>query len=131
MLATTFGSDGTAIVEVGVPIEAVRRAIAGASKPATAASKDGPTALVVDASGLTITPAVGYAIAAGNERYAGPVLWMSDRDALAKDPRLGKRVRRLPATKLGAGGALELDAKAAPQVAAARSARALIVVLTK
>lgn len=129
VLGVTFGSDGTSIVEVGVPVEAVRRSISGASKPAS--STAGPTALVIDATALAVTPAVGYQVAAGAERYTGPVLWMSDRAALAADARLGKRVRKIAATKVGEGGALELAAQAAPQVAAARAAGALIVVLIK
>jgi hypothetical protein len=128
VLDVTYASDGTAVVEVGLPIEAVRRSIAGSSKP-VAKSAAGPTALVIDATALEIQPAVGYQVAAGSERYAGPVLWMSDRAALAADPRLGKRVRRIAATKIGGAGALELAPQAAPQVAGARSAGAVIVVL--
>jgi hypothetical protein len=127
-LAVRYGSDGSVIVEMGLPLEAVRRAVAGPSRAAR--SDGGPTALIVDARGTALRPAVGYRVAAGSERYAAPMVFFRDRDALAADPRVGARARRVSARSLE-GGAIALEEMAAPLLAEARAAGAPVFVLIK
>ena len=121
-----YTSDGSAIVEVGLPIESVRRAVA---RPDLAPPKraDGPTALVVDATGVSVAPVIGLTITAGDESYAGPVLYFKKS---APRQRTGSRATRLKASS-HQRGALELGKSAASSLAAARSAGAPVFVLIK
>ncbi|HTM22382.1 MAG TPA: hypothetical protein VL172_17800, partial [Kofleriaceae bacterium] len=67
-----WSTDGSTMITAGLPLEAVRVALAGAPPP-PAADGAAPTALVVDGLALSGTrPAIGYRIAAGKQPCAGP-----------------------------------------------------------
>jgi hypothetical protein len=137
-LAVDHTSDGSVVLSAGLPIEAIRAAAsgpmdlpagAGASASARTAAGERPTALVVTAGTHLRRPAVGVILTAGSERYAGPTVFAVREAAVAAD-RLGARPRRLKASG-GSGGSLELagGAAAARQLADARAAGALVVIL--
>jgi len=136
-LAIDHTSDGSVVLSGALPIEAVRAAAtgpmdlptgAGASASAKAAAAERPTAVVVNAGKYLARPAIGIILTAGDERYAGPTVFASREGAVAAD-RLGSRPLRLKAGG-GTGGSLELAGPdTARQLAEARAAGALVVIL--
>ena len=125
-VAIDHASDGSVVLSTALPVEAARAAIAGFT-PAPAGAVNAPTALVVTAGKHLARPAVGVSLGAGGERYSGPTLFASREAAMAD--RLGPRPVRLKAAG-GRAGSLELGGKdAARQLAAARAAGALVVIL--
>jgi len=136
-LAVDHTSDGSVVLSAGLPIEAIRAAAggpmdlptgAGATASAKAAAGALPTALVVTAGKHLARPAVGVVLTAGSERYAGPTLF-AGREQAVDGARLGARPVRLKAAG-GTGGSLELaGSEAAHQLADARAAGALVVIV--
>jgi len=131
-LDVDYSSDGSVVLSVGLPLEAVRGALAGATAPPGKQGAGAPSAIIVDASGALKGPVLGLALAAGTERYAGPTVFYASARAAARDPRLGPRKLRARAARrdggllwlAGGNGALEPAA-----LASAREAGALVVVL--
>lgn len=125
-----YASDGTVVITAGLPLEAVRAAIAGPAGP-PAAHADAPTALVVDARGVKLHPALGLALAADHERYAGPTVFVGPGADLEHDARLGAHREQATARRVHRG-ALELRGNdSAGHLARARDAGALVVIITK
>ena len=125
-----YGSDGTVVITAGLPLEAVRVAIAGPAAP-PGAQADAPTALVVNARSVKLRPALGLTLVAGQERYSGPTVFVSPAADLEHDARLGARRVQATASRVHRG-ALELGGNhSADQLARARSAGALVVIITK
>lgn len=86
-----YGSDGSVVVTLALPLEAVRSAVHGAMAPPTG---DGPTAVVVDARRVMTAPALGVRVAG----YAGPVVFHRDARAAQRDTRAGAQVVRVKAS---------------------------------
>ncbi len=127
-LDVAHSSDGGVEVTLVLPLEALRSALAGSdalSPPA--ASETAPTALVIDAPGLT--PALGVALIAGGTRLALPTVFHVNRRAAKQDARLGMRALTLRATGPLAAGGLSVVLEADALVGAAR-AGALVVLVT-
>jgi hypothetical protein len=92
-----LGTDGSVTVQLAIPIEAVRVAIAGPR--ATAPSVDPPAPVViVDATKLKLKPQLGLAIGA----WTGQVLFVDAMPA-ENDPRTGDHPVHRTATKASAG----------------------------
>jgi hypothetical protein len=88
-------TDGSWKVTLGVPIEAVRQALAG-PRPVAASDPAGPEIVVV-LPDRAVTPAIGYKLG----KLAAPAIWVKDVPAWAKDaPRVAARA--------GKAGVLEL-----------------------
>jgi hypothetical protein len=120
-----YGSDGSSRATLAAPLEAVR---AGLDAPRVGVDPaDAPTALVVELRGKLVRPALGLALAAGAERYAGPTVWHRDVADAAADPRAGARVVRLVAHAVR-DGVVDLGPEPAATLAAARAGGALVVV---
>ena len=127
-LDVDLGTDGSVVLRTALPLEAVRAALHGPSPMPVGAPADAPTALVVTGARLPGGPALGLAISAGPERYAGPTLFLA-RPPQAGDPRIGERPVRVRAGK-ASGGAIELTGEGAAAVLeSARSAGALVVIV--
>ena len=92
-----LGTDGSVTVSLALPVEAVRVAIAGPRR-AEPATGDAPPAVIVDATALAVTPALGLAIGG----WTGPVLFV---DAAPKDgdPRVGDHPLHRHATAVDPG----------------------------
>ncbi len=127
-VSVDWSTDGSTMVTAGLPLEAIRLALAVPAPPPVA-DETAPTALIIDARALAPRPAVGWTLAAGAERYAGPTIFHTDAAEAGADPRLGARPLEVAATK-AAAGAIELagDVDAAA-LAAAGKAGALVVIL--
>jgi hypothetical protein len=126
---TQWLPDGSVRIERGLPIEAVRQAIAGPREvsPAWAGAtdaKDAPTAIIVDATGTKLTPRVGVALGDGTTEVALPTVWRTKKPG-DKDPVLGAEPVRVKAKKLD-GATLVVDGV---DLAAASAAGALVVVV--
>jgi hypothetical protein len=125
-VAVDHASDGSARVAIAAPLEALR--IARTGVVGGIAASTAPTALLIDAGAKLGQPVLGLTLAAGRERFAGPVVFFRDRAAAASDRRLGSRVVRGRATAI-ADGVLTIDGPAADVLAEARSADALVVIV--
>jgi hypothetical protein len=116
-----YGTDGSVVASLGLPLEAIRLALRGPIEPPRG---PGPTGVVVAAAGQLDAPALGFELRAGDESYAPPMVFA--RGAARADRRLGEEVviARLHAAE---GGTLVVDL--APEVLArARAAGALVVI---
>lgn len=129
-LTVDYGSDGSVVLAAGLPLEAVRQAVQGVAAQelaGLAAPGRAPTAVIVDARAVLDAPALGLALRAGAETYAGPVVFHRKPGRAAADPRRGARPVRTRARALGHGAlSVRLSGKA---LVAARSARALVIVI--
>ncbi|RMH40647.1 MAG: hypothetical protein D6689_13085 [Deltaproteobacteria bacterium] len=103
--AIDYGSDGSVVVELVAPIEAIRTALQGPGEPPAAA---GPSAVVVDARRALRRPAVGLALRAGGRDYRGPMVFYRSLARALADPRRGPDVARTVASRAD-GGALIVD----------------------
>jgi hypothetical protein len=130
-LQIDYASDGSVLLEAGLPIEAVRAAVYGADPAAAGVEAGDPpvTALVIDARRLRRGPAVGLRLEAGSESYRGPTVFAASLDLAGRDPRAGAHRVSAVATA-HAGGALTIDLDPRT-LAAARRAGALVVVVTR
>ncbi|HWU88142.1 MAG TPA: hypothetical protein VN253_12735 [Kofleriaceae bacterium] len=91
-------TDGSWNVTLGVPIEAIRQALAG-PRPVPASDSEGPEIVVVNLAvgNRPVAPAIGYKLG----QLAAPTIWVKDVPAWAKDaPRVSARA--------GKSGVLEL-----------------------
>jgi len=106
VLGADYFTDGSVRVELGLPIEAVRVAIAGPRRVEPGSAPDpGPTAIVVDATRLDVGPAVGLGLQSGGASAVGPVVFAHERpDA----EQLGPRPADVKAARRK-GGALVVD----------------------
>ncbi len=117
-LAVDYGSDGTATVTLGLPLEAIRVALFG---PSRLASEREPNALVVDAKKLIKTPVLALGVSAAGQRYEGPTRFVTaaERGAL----ELGKVIEVTGQKQNGD----VIDIGAPEAVAAATRSGALLV----
>ena len=129
VLTIHHASDGSVVVKAGIAIEAVRAAIAGPGVMPPGA-KNAPSAVVIDARGVLGKPGLGLEILGGKERYVGPTVFHKSAASAGVDPRLGKKPYRVTATGYN-NGVVKLPKAAASQVAAARKAGALVVLVLK
>lgn len=136
-LSVEYGSDGSVVLSAGLPLEAVRLAIRGAtvadvtpgaaSGSAAQPTSSIPTSLIIDARGVLDAPVLGARVVAGTAEYAGPVVFHRQASAAGADARRGARPVRARARSAG-GGRLGVDLS--PEVVtAANSARALVIVI--
>jgi hypothetical protein len=122
--AADYLTDGSVRVTVALPIEAVRQALDGPRAVAAGAAVEGAvTAVVVDARGAKVAPAVGLAV--GEAR--GPVLVAHAKPSAAV---LGAKVVTVKATAARAG-TLAVAGPHAADAKAAIEAGALVVILVK
>lgn len=138
---TQWLPDGSVRIRRGLAVESIRQALAGprAVAPAWAgADRDAdadaaPTSIVVDATGVAVTPAVGVelAVGQGGAATALPAVWRAaapkDRDK-KKGSLLGARPARVRATA-AAGATLVLEADVDVDLAAAAAAGAVVIVV--
>ena len=115
-----YGSDGSVVIHLGLPLEAIRVALAG-PESAPAPRDAAVTGVIVHAGGVVKAPALGLELVAGKVRYAPPVVFTRGSGA---DPRLGDSV--LEARALSRDGrALSVDLE--PEaLARARAGGALV-----
>jgi hypothetical protein len=130
-LDTEHLPDGSVRVRRGLPLEAIRQAIAGPRPVAPAwdgaGAAGGPTAVVVDARNLRLTPRVGIAVTDGTRTASLPAIWVR-RAPKESDARLGGRAHRVKASALDAAGALVVAGVPLDEAAAAG---ALLVVVIR
>jgi hypothetical protein len=131
-LSVDYGSDGSVVLTVGLPLEAVRQAVRPAAArdalaPSWPPAAPAPTAVIVDARGVLDAPVLGLGLVAGAHDYAGPTVFHGGAGAAAADARRGPRPVRTRATALR-DGRLVVDLPAA-DLAAAHAARALVIVI--
>lgn len=125
-----YGSDGSVVLTAGLPLEAVRQSIQGVpvqELTAFAAPDRAPTAVIVDARAVLDAPALGLTLRAGEESYAGPVVFHRRPGRAAAEPRRGARPVRVRARSLDDGAlSVRMSGEA---LAAARAARAVVIVI--
>lgn len=115
-----YASDGSVMLRASVGLEALRQAVAGPAAASVLPAKP-ITAIVVDARGLTVSPALGRAIGAGGARYAGPTVY--HRGGLNTDKRLGTNVLRVKATKADNAGTLHVAGRGITAAVIRRAAK--------
>ncbi len=104
-LATTaidYGMDGSVVVEMALPLDALRTIFAGPDAP-TALGNTGPQALIIDARKHKLSPAIGFSISDDKTEYRGPTLFFVDEESARNDARIGKGATILAANALHAG----------------------------
>lgn len=117
-----YGTDGSVVVRLGLPLELLRSALGGAAPPPGGAEVSG---VLVRAGGVLDEPALGLALRAGDEIYTGPVVFR--RAGARRDPRLGGEVLEAEAESVHDGAvAIDLDGDS---LARARRAGALVVIV--
>ncbi len=125
-----YASDGSVVLETGLPVDAIRTALWGADEVVSGTAGDtAVTALIVDARKLKVSPAIGIELAAGSERYRGPTVFVGTPADAKKDARAGNDVVQASASKAEAG-TLTVDVDPG-KLAAARRAGALVLVAIK
>jgi hypothetical protein len=96
-------TDGSWTVTMGVPLEALRQALAGPRKLVDRASDEGPPIVVVE--NVAAAPGLGWTV----DKLAAPTLWVKD----AKDvPAWAKGAPRVKATSATAGAIVTPGTKA-------------------
>lgn len=111
-LGVELESDGSATVELALPLESIRLALAPGAVVAGAVG-EAPTAIVVDARSVVRAPVVGLTVGG----YAGPVVYYRAVKDAGSDARLGARPVRAKATSVDGGDvavAGELDVTGRP-----------------
>lgn|GEM_PF-4446145 len=131
-LSVRYGSDGSATVTVGVPLEAVRLAVSGG--PAAVSGEpaaDAPTAVIVDARSVRARfgPRLGLRIAHAGGEFAAPTVYFTDLQAARGDARLGARPVELGARRYSSGVLTLRDGEGLDKLSAAR--QPLVVVVLK
>jgi hypothetical protein len=117
----SYASDGGVKLTAGVPLEALRLAVAPAVAPL--ADAEAPTAIVVDARKLAPAPVLGVGVAAGGVTHRAPTVWTRE----PADPRAGPRAEKAVASGFREGTlALDMDPRL---LETAVKAGALIVVV--
>lgn len=120
-----YASDGSVRVRLGLPLEAVRAALAGEARALPGGAEGGTTGVLVRAGDALGEPVLGLTLVAGDERYAAPVAFA--HPPATGDRRLGGEVSRTRATGRD-GPALEVAMEPA-ELAGARAAGALVIVV--
>lgn len=87
-LAVDYGSEGSVVVELAMPIDGLRSVAFQADAPLRDPSK-GPRAVLVDATSLKLRPALGIAVGNGSKQYRGPTVFFSGEKDARKDSRIG------------------------------------------
>lgn len=132
-LGMDYGSDGSMVATVGLPLEAVRSAVHGPTR-VTRAADQAPTAIVVDARRVMNRPILGVELASLSARYVGPAVFYRSLTRALADPRAGQRIVQVRAKKRS-GARLVMSAPAAAArshvEAAARAGALLIIVIGK
>jgi hypothetical protein len=128
-----YGSDGSMVLDVALPLEAVRVAVSGAAAPPAASDRAAVSAIIVDARKLVIEPQLGLRLTIGSESYAGPTVFHTSLARARKDQRLGAAATTVMATSAKGASITLASGKAfdAERLAKARSAGALVVVVVK
>ncbi|WP_428269386.1 hypothetical protein [Haliangium sp.] len=134
VLEVEYGSDGSVVVQTGLPLEAVRQAVQGPARLALTGeggagepSDRAPTAIVVDARAVLDRPALGLSLVADQVVYTGPVVFYRRPARARADARRGPRVVRTKATSVGDGElAVALSGQA---LAVAKAAQVLVIVV--
>jgi hypothetical protein len=75
-LGSDVGTDGSVVIEMALPLDALRSLVFGPD-PIVASQAAGPSGIVIDARGLALTPALGFELSDGAERYRGPTLFFT------------------------------------------------------
>lgn len=101
-LATDYGMDGSVVIEMAMPLDALRTLYAAAD-PIVAPGASGPEVLLIDARGLRLARAVGYELGDGDSSYRGPSLFFADEDSARQDVRIGKQSKMLVASSAREG----------------------------
>ena len=123
-VGATYSTDGSVRLTAALPLEAVRLAVT----PSTDVPKaGGPTAVLVEATGLKVEPRLGVTLVADKERWAGPTVWAESLATAEKDPRIGDKPVRAKAKKTSKDE-IEVDLPPA-DLAAARNSGALVIVI--
>lgn len=78
-LDTDYSSDGSVVVTMALPLDALRSALYGAD--ALESDLPGPQVLLVDARKSSLKPRVGVSISDGEASYQGPTLFFRDAKA--------------------------------------------------
>lgn len=123
-LHTDYGTDGSVVVEMALPLDALRALLHGPD-PLQSETLEGPTALLIDVRSLRVKPALGYLLDDGTDRYRGPTLFFTDEKAARADRRIGKRAALLLPKKSSAG-VLRLEPGALQSLLAARPLVAIL-----
>lgn len=112
-LDISYGSDGSVVVTAGLPLEAVRVAVHGPSRPGPAEPGTTlPTAVIIDARKVMNTPMLGVAVNTPAGPRAAPTVFYRSIKAARADSRLGPRVVELTARSMDkAGAALHVAAR--------------------
>jgi hypothetical protein len=88
-LATDYGTDGSVVVEMALPLDALRAQVYGPDALQSAATK-GPAALIIDARKIGVKPALGYLLTDRSADYRGPTLFFTSEEEARKHLGVGK-----------------------------------------
>ncbi len=88
-LTTDYGTDGSVVVEMALPLDVLRAQVYGPDGLRTTAG-GGPNAIVIDARALGIKPALGYLLSDGSSDYRGPTLFFTSEKDARKHVGIGK-----------------------------------------
>jgi len=102
-----YGSDGSVVVVLALPVEAVRGALVG---PSAAPAEQTATALLIVATSAMKNPEIGVGIRGKDGEYSGATVFYRDKRAAAKDSRLGElTIKRAATGRDGAFLVVEAD----------------------
>lgn len=129
-LRAVYSTDGSVMVWVALPLEAVRQAVSG-PRVAAEGGHSPVTAIIVDATAVASAPALGMSLALGAEIYQGPTVFVATVQAASTDARLGVRSVSVAAERLENGvlhlvGSTALDER---DLAESRATGALVLVV--
>lgn len=85
---TDFGTDGSVVAEMALPLDALRSLVQGPDKIRSGPS-EAPAALVVDARRLGLKPALGFLLSDGTTTYSGPTLFFESETQARLHPGIG------------------------------------------
>jgi len=120
-----YASDGTTVVTLGVPLAALRDAIAG-SVMAPPGGEGGVESVLLDARGVVSRPVLNLSV---GDAIIGPAVYVQNEGEALSDPRLGKRMIRAR-TKSAKNGRLQVEAEGPVAGALADGALFFVIVGT-
>jgi hypothetical protein len=128
-LHTDYGTDGSVVVEMALPLDALR-ALAYGPDALEPDPSDGPSALLIDARASGVKPALGYLLRGQSGDYRGPTLFFTSEKDARKHAGVGKEAPLLVA-KAGSkqdrkGGAILVETDAFQKLTASRPLIAII-----
>ena len=128
-LNTDYGTDGSVVVEMALPLDALR-ALAYGPDALQTTPIDGPSALLIDARASGVKPALGYLLRGPSGEYRGPTLFFTSEKDARKHAGVGKQAPLLLA-KAGTkqdrkGGAILVETDAFQKMIASRPLIAII-----